>query len=324
VSTAPDGQGRIDVHHHALPPAYLQAMRAAGVTRAVPGVTFPHWDLDTDLEVLDRHGIATAILSITTPGLSFAQGKDRRTTARAVNENLAEIARSRPGRYGAFAVLPVPDVAATIAEIDYALDELGLDGAGLFSNADGLYPGDPALDAVIGHLAERDVVTFVHPAAPPGRDQPTFGLPASLFEFAFETTRVAANLLYSGTLERRPGWRVILAHAGGATPYLAQRLTYGSIIMPGLQDRQPADAIAALKGLYYDTAISASPYALPSLAALAKPSHIVFGTDYPFMPEGVLAETVTGVESFYSGPQLAAVERGNAAKMFVRQYRGVN
>jgi predicted TIM-barrel fold metal-dependent hydrolase len=311
-------QCRVDVHHHAIPDRYRRAMREAGVTDPVPGVDYPQWDLDTDMAVLDRQGITSAILSITTPGLTFLDVPDRPRIARAVNEDLAGIARDHRGRYGAFAVLPLPDVPRSIAEADYALDELGLDGIGIFTHVDGIYPGDSRLASLIAHLAERDAITFIHPVAPPGTGLPTFGLPPSLYEFAFDTTRMMASLLYSGTLERHPGWRFILSHAGGAVPYLATRRTYGSTIAGRLIDRQPDDPLALLRRPYYDTALSASRFALPSLTALADPGHIVLGTDYPFMPESVTAETIAGLSSFFAGAELAGIEHQNALGLFPR------
>jgi predicted TIM-barrel fold metal-dependent hydrolase len=293
-------------------------MRDAGVTDPVPGVDYPYWDLDTDMAVLERQGITSAILSITTPGLTFLDVLDRPRIARVVNEDLADITRDHRGRYGAFAVLPLPDVPRSIAEADYALDELGLDGIGMFTHVDGIYPGDPRLAPLIAHLADRDAITFVHPVAPPGTGLPDFGLPPSLYEFTFDTTRMMASLLYSGTLERYPGWRLILSHAGGAVPYLATRLTYGSTISGRLIDRQPEDPLGLLRRPYYDTALSASPFALPSLIALADPARIVFGTDYPFMPESVTAETIDGLSSFFADAELARIECQNALALFPR------
>jgi predicted TIM-barrel fold metal-dependent hydrolase len=313
-------QPGIDVHHHAIPPAYRDALEAAGLIDPIPGVDYPQWSVDQSLEVMDRRGIAVAILSITEPGVHFAGADVARRLAREVNEFYAELIAERPDRFGAFAALPLPDVDATLEELAYAIDVLGLDGAGLMTNYGGLYLGDERLDPVLAELARRRVPAFVHPASPPYPDPTGLGLPVSLFEFTFDTTRMVAGLLYGGALDRHPQLGLILSHAGGTVPFLAKRLTYGPTITGALAGRPPADAIASLGRLHYDTAMSASPYALPSLTALVDSSHILLGTDYPFMPEHTTVETFEGLQR-YAGlddTARAAIRRENALELFPR------
>ena len=69
-----------------------------------------------------------------------------RALARRCNEFLAELVHARPDRFGGFACLPLPDVDASLEELSYALDVLGLDGFVLFTNSNGAYFGDPALE----------------------------------------------------------------------------------------------------------------------------------------------------------------------------------
>ena len=150
-----------------------------------------------------------------------------------------------------------------------------------------------------------------------------FGLPPSLCEFPFETTRTVANLLYSGTLDRYPDLRLILSHAGGAVPYLAKRLTFGPSIKAALTGRPPRDGIASLRRLYYDLAMAATPFNLPSLHALVEPAHILFGSDYPFMPETSNAENVAGLTGYagFDHPARRLIEQENARMLFPRLRR---
>lgn len=295
-------------------------MRRVGIADPIPGVDYPAWDVQTTLAVMDRQGIATAMVSISEPGVYFGNVALARDLARQINEFSARLVADHPQRFGAFAVLPLPDVEAALRELAYALDTLKMDGIGLLTNYRGTYLGDAALDALFAELNRRQVVAFIHPSTPPGTDQPTFGLPPSLYEFTFDTTRMVANLLYSGTLDRYPNLRLILSHAGGTVPYLAKRLTFGPTIGSYLKARAPRNLIASLRRLYYDVAMSASPYALPSLQALVDPSHILFGSDYPFMPEPAVADTVTGLASYEGFDQQAQweIERENARALFPR------
>ncbi|WP_221767403.1 amidohydrolase family protein [Nocardioides sp. LS1] len=249
--------------------------------------------------------------------MGFTSGPDAVRAARATNEYMAELIERHPGRYGGFAVLPLPDVTAAVAEIQYAVGTLGLDGIGLFTHYNGTYLGEPEFDEVIDCIAELDTVAFVHPTIPPASDQPLFGLPPSLYEFPFETTRMLASLLYHGTLDRRPELKLIAPHAGGAAPYLAKRLTYAVTINPTLADREPADLLGSLRSIYFDTAMSANPHTLAGLDSFADTSHILFGTDYPFMPESTTVETVDGVNEFFTDDSIRRqVERDNALALF--------
>ena len=309
---------RIDVHHHILPPVYSEALSQAGIIDPIPGVDWPNWDVNTTLAAMDRLGIATAIVSISEPGVNFAGEALARQLARQVNEFSARLMADYPSRFGAFAVLPLPNIDAALHEMEYALDVLGLSGVGLLTQYRGIYLGDPALDVIFAELKRRRAVAFLHPSTPPSKDQPMFGLPPSLYEFTFETTRMVANLLYSGTLDRYPNLRLILSHAGGTVPYLAKRLTFGPTITSSLKGQMPEDIFASLRRLYYDVAMSANPYTLPSLQALIDPTHILFGSDYPFMPESSGAENVAGLSQFTGFDQQARlfIERENALALF--------
>jgi 6-methylsalicylate decarboxylase len=308
---------RIDFHRHVIPDGYRDAMNA-GTSDPLHGVDYPHWDVKTDLDLMDRDGIRAAVVSISYPGVDFAAGHAAARLARASNETLAQLVADHPTRYAALALLPLPQVDDALREIDYALDTLGLDGVGLFTNYRGTYLGDPEFEPVFARLSERGALVLVHPAPPAATDQPAFGLPAPLYEYPFDTTRTVANLLFSGTLTRYPGLRIILCHAGGTVPYLAERFTFAPIISQKLVDRMPHDLLGALRHLYYETAMSANPYTLAALAAFVGTDHILFGSDYPFLPEPQSAETIRGLSDFFDEANLADIEQNNALALLPR------
>jgi predicted TIM-barrel fold metal-dependent hydrolase len=311
------GPGFIDVHHHAIPPCYAEALRGRV---PIPNVDYPTWDPESSLEVMDHNRIAAAVLSITSPGIHFGDPASNRRLAREVNEYFAGLIALQPTRFGAFAVLPLPDPAAAKEELAYAIDELELDGVGLMTSYDGAYLGDPAFEPVLAELAEREIAVHVHPTMSAAKDLPTFDLPQSLYEFTFETTRAVVSLLFNGVLDRLPGLRLILSHAGGTLPFLARRLTYGPTIGSYLADRAPPDVVASLRRLYYDIAMSANELTLPSLTAVADPMHVLFGSDYPFMPAAHTAETVAGFTTYpgWSAQQRTRIGWSNALALLPR------
>jgi predicted TIM-barrel fold metal-dependent hydrolase len=302
------GSFRIDVHQHVLPVDYLSSVNSAGITKSA-GVVFPSWDLDASVRFMDRHDIAIAIVSISAPGIYFGDADFACNLARRCNEFGSKVMNEHPQRFGCFATLPLPDLNASMIELEHALDELNLDGVGLLSNVDGCYLGDPAFDDLFAELNRRNAVVFVHPNAPPKNMLPKIDVPAAVMEFVFDTTRAVANLIQNRSLKRYPGIRFIIPHAGGTVPFLAYRISSGS-----------QRTIKLLKNLYFDVAYSATPHALRSLQELADPSHILFGSDYPFLPEPLISTMIESLDK-YDGfdPQTRhAVERENALALFPR------
>ena len=306
---------RIDVHHHILPAFYQMALSDRGITLS-GGRPIPEWDLQSTLALMDRHAIATAITSISEPGIYFGDTIFAKDLARRCNEFSAELIRDYPQRFGAFAILPLPDIDASLRELEYALDTLRLDGVVLLSSVDGLYLGDPLFDELFTELNRRKAVVFLHPTVPAINSALKLGLPPFLIEFVFDTTRAVTNLLYSGTLERCPDIRFIVAHAGGTVPFLAYRISMGQIMLTGV----PQGALTYLKQLHYDTALSANPNALRSLLELVDTSQIHFGSDYPFAPEMALFLATQSIQNFdgFDEQTRKAVERESALALFPR------
>jgi predicted TIM-barrel fold metal-dependent hydrolase len=309
---------RIDVHNHILPPEYVSAMARHGIHDG-GDVAFPRWSAEEHLAVMDRCGIAAAVTSLSAPGVYFGDAAAARSLARQVNEIQARMVSDHPKRFGGFATLPVPDMDGALDELAYALDVLKLDGVVMLTSLGDVYLGDPSLEPLFAELNRRKAVVFVHPNTPASNAKLTLTLPAALVEFVFDTTRAVANLIFSGTLERHPDVKIILSHAGGTVPYLAGRLSATEVV-PGLRERAPKGAVAYLKNLYYDTALSAFPTALGSLRELVDPSHILFGSDYPFAPESVIEATERGIEGYtpIDAAQRNIIEREAALALFPR------
>ena len=311
---------RIDIHHHILPPVYTSTLEKIGITGA-GGIPFPDWNAQQSLYVMDRNGIATAITSVSSPGVYFGDNAFSRNLARRCNEFSANLVDEHPKRFGAFAVLPLPDVSGALREVEYALDKLKLDGTVLLSNVRGHYLGAPEFDELFYELNRRKAIVYIHPTDPPEENLTKLNLPSSLVEFVFDTTRAIANLIYSGTVERCPDIRFIVSHAGGTAPYLAWRISLFQYKKAGML---PQGVITYLKRLYYDTALSAAPYALRSLQELVDPSHILFGSDYPFAPESLTSATIRGLKNYGSFDEhaLKAIEQENALRLFPRLRKG--
>jgi len=270
----------IDVHHHALSPARREFLLAQ-FKKSGSSYDLPEWTLQRDREVMERLGITGVLLSM--PGSGTPQ------EVHQFNTFLAEMSQEDPQHYGFLANLPCSDTQASVREIAYVLDTLQGDGFALLSNSAGIYLSDERMDEILAELDRRAAVVFVHPAAP-AKDVPLPGRDLSIYEFPFDTTRAVIELVYAGKIARYPHIRWILAHAGGTIPYLAYRLSIVGEL--GLITQTQDEVLASLRTLYYELAVSTSPAVLQALQALAGPSHILFGTDFPIRPEKGVAQSL--------------------------------
>jgi predicted TIM-barrel fold metal-dependent hydrolase len=191
---------RIDVHSYFLTPDYLAALSKTGI-RDVDGYPLSEWSVDARSH--GPNGVRSSILSISSPGLSFVGGGAARELARSANENARALIEAHPDRFGAFALLPLSNIDASLDEISYALDALGLDSVGVLTNA-GAYLGDRHFAALFNELHHRKAVVFIHPTKPPGFAGLSLGLPAPVLEYPFDSMRAINSLILSGTLSRCP------------------------------------------------------------------------------------------------------------------------
>jgi predicted TIM-barrel fold metal-dependent hydrolase len=281
------------------------------------------WTPDAALAYMDRQGIAAQIVSMPMSFTGSADDPEFGTRiSRMINEGNARLIAEHPDRFGAFATLPADGPDAALAELSYALDELGLDGVVLTSNLAGHYLGDPSLEPVLAELARRGVPVFVHPTDCPHIDVLGFGRPSSIVEFPFDTARTITNALYTGVFQRIHGLRLILAHCGGVLPMLGWRIAEHTVMGRGPADADidPAHVAEVLRGLYYETALAGSRNSLLPTLEVTSADHILFGTDWPAAPEPTVEHNIANLTSFdgFTKDELRGVERDNALKLFPR------
>jgi len=302
---------RIDVHHHHTPPPYLAAIQARNIVGPVRD-----WSPDKSLADMDRAGVATAVTSITSPALKFLDEAGARTLARACNDYTAKLVADGKGRFGMFAVMPMPHVNATLQELAYALDTLKADGVGLLTSYGDRWLGDPAFAPVMDELNRRRAVVYTHPTTANCCGNLIPDVPDPIIEWGTDTTRTIASFLFSGTAVRCPDLKIIFSHGGGTMPFLAERFTRLPLTNKAVAPRVPNGVEHELRRFYYDTAQAAHPMALASLMRLIPASQVLFGTDFPYRTG---ADHVKGLAEFGFNPsQLLAIERDNALTLMPR------
>jgi 6-methylsalicylate decarboxylase len=309
---------RIDIHSHAITASLEAVLRDRG-SRRFDGRDLPAWTVDRALAFQAQQRIDLQLLSTPDPAMALAPPATHRSLARALNTELASVARSRPGKFGVLAVLPLQaGPTAALAELSYALDQLKVDGVILPTNVDGKYLGDGAFSSVLSALSGRRTPVLVHPASPRPQDWPASqGSPADTLEYAFESVRCAASLLYAGAAIRYPTLRMIFAGGGGGLPFLSSRVAIAD------QALQADLFIRPLRAYLYDTAQATSPGALASLQAfVGGPKQIMFGSDWPMVPrpvplDEVLARVSADVRPLVAGDAAMAVFPTLAARLRV-------
>lgn len=313
---------RIDVHQHVLPPSYAAWLRSRGIQDA-GGRDLPAWSVEEALQLMADHEIATGILSVSTPGVHLDPGKTvdptARSMAREVNELAAKLVDDHPGRFGFFATLTLPDVDGALEEVRYAFDTLHASGVILLANTHGRYIGTAADEPLLAELNRRRAVVFVHPSTLPGPR--ITGIPPFAADFLLDTTRAAYRLVQSRAVQRYPNLKIILAHAGGFLPYASHRIAAALSVET---QRTPMEVLEDLRRFYFDTALSGSPAALPSLLAFARPGHVLFGSDWPYAPSIAVSYFTWQLDAYTAlDPDgHAAIDRSSALALFPQLLRG--
>lgn len=286
----------IDFHNHYYPPKYMHALQSGQSSIKItidsegnPCLHYPgdynvavrgHRDLAYREEVLDAHGVTMQVVTLTTPGTHVEEPKTAARLASLVNDEFREAIETRGRHFTALATLPLNDPAASLAEFQRATGQLGLKGAMLFSNINGVALSDQRFWPIYEAANDIGAVLYIHPAHPANVDMMQEYWLMPLVGFLFDTTLAAASLVFSGVAGRFPNIRWALCHLGGAIPYLAERLDRGFHAFRDCRahiDREPS---AYLKRFYYDT-VNFNQGALKLAIDFAGADHVLAGSDYP-------------------------------------------
>jgi len=319
---------KLDLHTHYYPPAYFERIERRGGDFSFGtsptgqriirykgarffGVTAPMTDVAKRIEDMDRVGIDTEVLSLSTPNVYFVEGKAQADVARLANDAYAELAARHRGRFLGFASIPMDDPDAALRELERALDEFGMQGVIVLSNIRGRALADPAYRPFFEEADRRKVCVFVHPMIPAAADVFTEYVLGPIVGFPFDTTVAIAKLCYAGVFKQLPNIRWLVAHAGGAVPYLMERLDAGWRDFAECRVNIDEPPSFYLKRLYYDT-VTFSPHNLRMLRDIVGADHMAMGSDYPHLL-GSIEKAVSSIEDLvFSGVEKDRVFSGTA------------
>lgn len=324
---------KIDIFNHALPRPYLDALQElAGehpVVRYASAIR-PLWDIEERLRALQPWSDLQQVLTLGQPSPEMvAPPQISPRLARIANDGMARIRDNYPQRFPAFvASLPMNNVPEALAEMDRSVMELGAAGIQVLTNINGKPLDAPDLFPIFERIAKQyRLPVWMHPYRPPS--VPDYASePQSEFEvwavlnWPHETSVAMARMVFSELLERLPDLRVITHHCGGTVPYLSGRIAtlwdnFGSFTAnPQYREIRQRMAAKSLRPIdyfrkfYADTVLAGSAAALRCGLDFFGPTHVVFGTDFPYGPESglcFLRESIRALEEI----ELSAAEREN-------------
>lgn len=301
---------RIDIHHHISPPTWLEAVKRAHLDFP-PAVA---WSPQKSIADMDQADVATSVVAPTMPHVAFLGKEDAARIARESNEYAKTLMADHPGRFGIFAMLPMPHVDESLKEIEYALDVLKADGIGMMTSYGNKWLGYPEFGAVFEELHRRRATVCTHPNRANCCINLVQGIPEAVVEFAADTTRAIASLIFSGASQRFRNINFIFSHGGGALTAVVER--FEDFMVRTYKDRFTRDIVdGELRRFYYDTAQVSNTVTMAALTKLVPLSQIVFGTDYPFR---TATEHVKGLAAIFDRDDLKAIDRGNALRILPR------
>jgi predicted TIM-barrel fold metal-dependent hydrolase/quinol monooxygenase YgiN len=310
-----------------IPDSYLEAIKAHGMEMD-EGFPIPAWDAEEHLKFMDEAGIQTSVLTMPAPQPYFGDGTESAFICRQFNEEAAALKALYPGRFLFCAALPLPDVDRALEEARYALEVLGADGVKLASNSYGQYLGDEELEPLMGYLNSRKAVIITHPHKPSAANEKLISaVPLASYEYLAETTRAILNMVEHDVLVRYPDLRVVVPHCGSFLPNALPRFKGLLPVMVKQGYMKPVDVDANLSRLYYDLAGAATDDAIESLLTVTEPSHILYGSDYPYFAATALIAAKKSLEARLAAHGLASEDilANNAARLFgadmpIREY----
>jgi len=304
---------KFDLHTHYYPDAFFRAIREVGgqfaFTRSPTGqtiityggarffgITPPMTDASKRIEDMDRAGVDVEVVSLSTPNVFFADAAHQPDVARMVNDAYAELMAAHPARFKGFASIPMDAPDAALRELHRAIDELKMNGVILLSNIRGRALTEPAYRPFFEEANRMKLCIFLHPMLPldaaPYRDYvlgPIVGFPV-------DTTIAVARMCYDGLFHDFPDIQWVIAHAGGAIPFLMERIDKGYDDFAECQVKIHEKPSTYLKRLCYDT-VTFSHHNLRMVRDLIGTDHMVMASDYPHLL-GSIDRAVSSIETF--------------------------
>ena len=328
----------IDIYTHFMAPGYFEKFLSlapdAGFVKRVRSLPMLY-DLEARRRLVGQWPGYQQLLTPAPPGPErVGSPESRHGLARLINEGLATIVRNHPDEFPAFvAAIRLDNIEEALAELDYAVDQLGARGVQIYTNMNGKPMDGPEFEPLWAALSARNLPAWLHPTrgAKFSDYETETGSRYEIWQvlgWPYETAACIARLVFSGVFDRHPGVRIVTHHLGGIIPYLQGRIGYGWDELGSRTEGEAyGDVLKSLKSrpidyfrrLYGDTAVCGAAGTIHCGLDFFGPERVLFGSDCPFDPEGgpgYIRETMRAVDSLgLPTDVLAKIRQGNAREL---------
>lgn len=313
----------IDAFAHFYPPAYMERLFALNAALPVFVQRIPAFESESfRIEELDRNEIEIQVVALGTPAFDDVFDASQKTAAwelaRIGNDGIAELVARHPKRFSGAATLPLVDVNAledSLQELERAVTTLNLRALQLYTRIGNVGVDDPRLNPLWEMIAAHDVTVLLHPTG--GMDNPLAHdyLLWLTFGWTYDTSLVMLRLVYGGLFQRFPNLKLLTHHLGAFIPLMAARVQGVHFTVErtsGIHLDEPM--LDSLRRFYGDTAVNGYAPALNAGLGFFGADHVVFGTDYPYVPIPPQRNAVKNWE--LDADAKYKIEQGNARRLF--------
>lgn len=165
---------------------------------------------------MNEKGYERIMLSLDLPQIWNYESKICFPVIREYNTKVADIRDENPREIGAFGAVDVDDADHAIAEIDYCLNNLNLDGICIYTRIYNSELEDIFDLRILDKLAKSRVPVLVHP-------KDSRGIPI-INENYLDSVYFIAKMLYLGNYDLLKKNEYVLTHTGGIVPFMAQNI----------------------------------------------------------------------------------------------------
>ncbi|MCX7826752.1 MAG: amidohydrolase family protein [Verrucomicrobiae bacterium] len=273
----------------------------------------PHYfDVNVKLAAMDAAGVEQTALSINDPGPEWF-GADGPAVAGIANDFIAGVVRRHPRRFFGLCVLPLPDMRASLAEMDRCVKQIGMRGILLYTNLAGRLPDEPECRPLFARAVELDLPVLLHPAEPVTIEQvKAYEMTSSLGNM-FEDTIALTRIIMSGLLDEFPKLKLVCPHLGGTLPFIIGRLDHQTQVLkrgPKRLKRAPSEY---LRQVWLDI-VSPQPLAMKLAYDFMGADRLLFASDHPWVEPKLIRDAL---ESLNLPPgDLEKILTSNARKLF--------
>ena len=251
----------------------------------------PHYlDVKAKLAAMDANGITTTALSINDPGPEWF-GREGPAVAQMANDFIAGIARQHPTRFFGLCVLPLPDMKASLAELDRCVKRLGMKGILLYTNIAGRFPDEQEFRPLFARADELSLPVLLHPAKPVTLEFVKGYEMTSALGNMFDNTIALTRLIMSGLLDQFPKLKLVCPHLGGTLPYIIGRLDHQTQVLkrgPKNLTRAPSEY---LRQVWLDI-VSPLPLAMRFACDFLGTERLLFASDHPWVAPDIILKAL--------------------------------